>query len=90
MTYAIAKQAKFAVEAMHDAAAAVLNEVSGTERGPMGLTPDHIKATPEWKAAYRAERKAFNELRSYNGWFAKSFKKEMRADPTFNRHLRLA
>lgn len=32
----------------------------------MGLTPDHVKATPEWQAAKQAYEAAFAKLRSYN------------------------
>ena len=36
-------------------------------RGPMGLTPDHIKFSPEYRAAKQAWREAFERLRRYNG-----------------------
>jgi len=42
-------------------------------RGPTGLTPDAIKASPEWKAARAANDKAFSQLRSFNAKFFKAF-----------------
>lgn len=35
-------------------------------RGPMGLTPDSVKITPEYKTARRAFQKAFEALRAHN------------------------
>lgn len=32
-------------------ASATLRSIPGIGSGPMGLTPDHVKATAEWKAA---------------------------------------
>lgn len=61
------------------AASENLKTVSGTEKGFMGLTPDHIKATPEWKAARSAFDNAFAKVRYFNGRYVKHFKKEIRA-----------
>ncbi len=35
-------------------------------RGPMGLTPDAVKATPEWRAAKQRLDRAFARLRAFN------------------------
>ena len=78
--YNIAKQMKIALETVHSDKVKVLNEVSGSERGTMGLTPDHIKQSQEWKNAYLAERKAFQEMREFNMKFSRTFKKEIRLD----------
>lgn len=43
-------------------------------RGPMGLTPDHIKASPEWKEARRQYDYWFSQLRAYNKAFLKTHK----------------
>lgn len=80
MTYAIARIAQDQAEARHKAATAALMAASGDERGPMGLTPDHVKATPEWKAAFRAERQAFSELRAIGQHIARNYKAEARAE----------
>ena len=49
-------------------------------RGPMGLTPDPVKAMPEYRAACAAYDKAFAALRDYNGKFTKAFKAEYAAE----------
>lgn len=38
-------------------------------RGPMGLTPDSVRAMPEWQVARAAADKAFAELRAFNTRF---------------------
>lgn len=79
-TYERAKEVKAQCERDHNIAVATLMDVSGIEKGQFGLTPDRIKSTPEWKAAFRAERVAFSQLRSINGFMSKNFKKEMAAE----------
>lgn len=49
-------------------------------RGPMGLTPDAVRATPEWRAAKARVDKAFARLRAFNAVFVKRFAKELRAE----------
>lgn len=53
--------------------------IKGFPRGPMGLTPDHIKAMPEWRAADSAYHSAAKALRNFNGPFIKAFKKQILA-----------
>ena len=48
-------------------------------RGPMGLTPDHVSASPEFQQAKRAFDASFRRLRDFNAAFLKKFKKEYRA-----------
>ncbi len=76
MTYEEAKVVKADLEAK--LAAIVTPPLAGS--GPMGLTPDHVKATPEWKAYRIAHDTAFAALRNFNGWYVKTFKKEIRAE----------
>ena len=80
MTYEDAKAHRENLVRAHDDAAANLKSVCGDERGPMGLTPDHIKSTPQWKNAFRAERAAFERMRQHNFSMVKTFKVEMAAD----------
>ena len=47
-------------------------------RGDMGLTPDAVKATPEWKRDKDAFDAAMASLRKFNASFLKSWKKEYR------------
>jgi hypothetical protein len=46
---------------------------------PNGLTPDAVRATPEWRAAKSRADRAFKALRDYNGVFLKRFARELRA-----------
>jgi hypothetical protein len=46
----------------------------------MGLVPDRIRETPEYQTVKKAVDKNFAELRNFNGWFVKTFKKEIQAD----------
>lgn len=43
----------------------------------MGMTPDHVKAVPEWQQAKKDFDQAFAQLRNFNGWYVKTFKKEI-------------
>jgi hypothetical protein len=49
-------------------------------RGPMGLTPDSVRATSEWRTAKARFDKAFARLRAFNAFFVKKFEKERRAE----------
>ncbi len=48
-------------------------------KGPTGLTPDHIKATPQWKADRHAYYVASSNLKQFNTWFIKNYAKEWKA-----------
>lgn len=43
-----------------------LHAFPGTGSGPMGLTPDHVRANPEWAKLARASLDAFHALRRFN------------------------
>jgi len=47
---------------------------------PMGLIPDAVRATPEYRTAKSRFDKAFARLRAFNGIFVKRFAKELRAE----------
>lgn len=49
-------------------------------RGPMGLTPDSVKQSPEFRRDKLAYSKAHDELRRFNGLFIKHFRAEIAAD----------
>jgi len=76
VTFEQAKAEAERLQSVHDAASKSLREVSG-ESGPMGLTPDSVRASEAWKAAKLEERMAFLALRDHNKWFVKTFKKEL-------------
>lgn len=48
-------------------------------KGPMGLTPDHVKAMPEFRAAKADFNAAFQALRTLNQTHLKRFAAEERA-----------
>lgn len=76
-TYEEAKAESALVEKeMFEAQAAI----DAFPRGPMGLTPDAVRATPEWRAAKTRVDKAFARLRAFNAVFVKRFAKELRAE----------
>jgi hypothetical protein len=79
-TYALAKAAKAALDAEHARAAIALRSIPGCGSGAMGLTPDDVKFSPEYRAAKRNLDLAFEQLRNFNIAFHKHFKKEIQAD----------
>ena len=58
-------------------------------RGPLGLTPDDVKASPEWKAAHRNFEVAFQAQRKFNGTYTKTFAEELRHERNVRRAARL-
>jgi hypothetical protein len=46
----------------------------------MNLTPDSVKATPEYRAARAAMESAFAKLRAVNAAFQRTYSKEIRAE----------
>lgn len=76
-TFEQAKQIQDALTLATDNASKALRAIIGDERGPMGLTPDHIKSSPEFQDALLAFNKANARSRAFNGPFVKQFKKEL-------------
>lgn len=72
-----AKAQRAAIEAEVDAADRVLKAFP---RGAMGLTPDAVRATPEYRAARDRYQRAFARQRDFNTVFTKKFAKELRAE----------
>jgi len=58
--------------------------------GPMGLTPDAIKTSPEYRSAKYRFDSAFGALRAFNGKYAKRYTKQIRADIDARRQSRIA
>lgn len=48
--------------------------------GPLGLTPDSVKAAPEYRSAKIAYDAVFARLREFNASFTKLFADEIRAE----------
>ena len=76
--------AKAKADSLHSAAkdaSDALNEFRDRyPRGPMGLTPDHVKAMPEFKALNSAYQRAAAASRAFNAVYTKQFSKEIRAE----------
>ena len=57
----------------------VLQLIPGVSSGPFGTTPDHIKASPEYKKAKSEYESAFQGLRAINSVLTSKFKKQYMA-----------
>ena len=55
-------------------ASRALKAIPGVGSGPMGLTPDDVKARPEYREAKLASCRAFAALRSFNAHYAKQLR----------------
>jgi hypothetical protein len=51
-------------------------------RGAMGLPPESVRLSPEYRAAKARTDKAFARLRAFNAVYVKRFAKELRAERT--------
>lgn len=80
ITYEAAKALKADAEAQEERAGKTLQDARGTESGPMGLTPDHVKASKEYQEAYANHARAFRQMQSMNSWFNRTFKREYAAE----------
>lgn len=78
--YAQFKARAGALDAEMIRASAALKAVPGVGSGAMGLTPDAVRQTPEYRSAKSASDNAFQAIRAYNGTHAGRFKKEIKAD----------
>jgi hypothetical protein len=58
-------------------------------KGPMNLTPDHVRAMPEYVMLKAAADSAFASMRAFNGPYVKKFKKEIYADTMARRAAKL-
>jgi hypothetical protein len=87
LTYENAKADAEAARARSRSAGDALNAFP---KLPNGLTPDEVKATPEWQAAKRNYDNAFNAERAANSVVVKNFPKENIADIKAERERRAA
>jgi hypothetical protein len=76
--YIQAKQIKDRLEAETKLTGDALRSMSGNT--PTGLTPDHVKSTPEWQKAKREFDAAFSVLRKFNEVYVRRFKREIDKD----------
>lgn len=80
MNYQDAKIIKDQLIATMDTTSDELNRLCTPHKGAMGLTSDVYRATVEYRDAKRAYDIAFQQVRTFNTWFNRTFKKEMRED----------
>lgn len=66
-------------EAIDQEVKTVGSKIEAFPKGPMGLTPDHVRRTPEYQKAKAEWDAVFKRLRAFNGWYTKNYKKELHA-----------
>lgn len=86
MTFSEAMKLSEALSAQCDNASDVLNTFPRLENG---LTPDNVRALPEWKAAKLAYDVAFKKMQDINSYIGKHYKKERSAYYQAKRELKL-
>lgn len=80
MTYLEAKTMRDQIETDMRAADKTLRAIPSYGTGAMGMTPDAVRATPEWKAATANTGATFRKLQDFNRVFVKQFAAEIRAE----------
>jgi hypothetical protein len=82
MTFAIAKQTADSLYHTYTTACAALDVFVASHGGPgqMGLTPDHVKAMPEFQSLKRNADASFAALRNFNVTYTKQYKRELIAE----------
>jgi hypothetical protein len=81
MTYQEAKlQAEVHWETHRQAGKNLNDFLDQHPKGPMGLTPDAVKKSPEYIKLKADYDKAFQTLRTFNATYTKRFSNEIRAD----------
>lgn len=78
--FAIACAARAQLEREAAAASAAWRAIPGVGSGAMGLTPDAVKFSPEYRAARTAYESAAGRLARLNKAMAREFKAELREE----------
>ena len=78
MTFAEAFAAHYETELAPCEAHARLKAIPGNASGPMGLTPNAVKALPEWQAAHRELSRKMEASRRANMVFNAKWAKELK------------
>ena len=76
MTYEEAKIHKQTLENKNSHDSDILKKFEQYGKSSMGLTPESVKILPEFQQAKQEFNKSFSELRNFNAYFTKTFKKE--------------
>lgn len=85
MSYAIAKVTASLLNSDYTAAIRNFKAIPGVGSGPMGLTPDDVRARPDYRIAKQAVDKAFAELRAFNSMYVKRYRKELATERKIKR-----
>jgi hypothetical protein len=64
------------IESQLEKASKTLNQFP--KGGPLGLTPDNVKRSPQWQLAKASFEKLAKQARAFNQWFIKQYKVEYR------------
>lgn len=75
--FLVYRTARDILERNHREASARLNAIPGIGSGVMGLTPSHVKASPEFQAAHGAYMQAHKALAELNRVNVPRFKREL-------------
>lgn len=84
--YAMQRQ----LEARMAAASVAMSDVPGVGTGPMGLTPDAVKASPAYSEARARYQAAHAALANHNRTFVRTFGRELSATRNAIREARRA
>lgn len=71
-------------------ASAVGDVLQAFPRGATGLPPEHVRLSPEYRAAKARYKTAFAAVQAFNAVFTKRFAKELRAQRAERDERRLA
>lgn len=74
-----------ALERATAAASACLSSVPGIGSGAMGLTPDAVKASPDYQSARAAYQASHDRLARHNAAFVRTFKRELHKARAYRR-----
>lgn len=74
------EEAKTIQAKLHAEVAAASAALQVFQKGRMGLTPDDVKASPEFRAATQRYNVSFVQLRSINGLLTRKFSNELREE----------
>lgn len=89
-SFAIFKATRDALDSELSDATRAIKAIPGHASAPMGLTPDHVKARPDWQAARLRVDCAFAALRAFNEVNVKRYAREIRAERDAKRERALS
>lgn len=62
------------------------DQLAGDTPRVMGLTPDHVKENVEWQQTKATVDALFQALRTFNGFYIRTFKRELAAERNAQRN----